>query len=131
MSWEMNDKEFESVSMLDNEKRYEYFVSRVSDWEEVWSLASSDGDWALATDDDGTEVVPVWPHERFAAACADGDWANDEPRSITLDQWMERWLPGIARDKRLIAVFPLPGGEGVRVAAERLQKDLETANEQY
>jgi hypothetical protein len=131
MSRELSDQEFESVSRLDNDRRYAYFLSCVSDTEEVWSLGTSDDSWAAATDDDGTEVVPVWPHERFAAACARGDWANDRPRIITLEAWVERWLPGIARDGLQIAVFPLPGGEGVRVTSDRLRADLEMALEQY
>jgi hypothetical protein len=65
----MHDKEFESVLALSGSERYAYFVKRVADWAELWSLKTEDG-WVLAGDDAGHELVPIWPHQRFAMACA-------------------------------------------------------------
>lgn len=124
MMWNVNDREFESVSTLPAEQRYAYFIKRVADWEQVWSLAAQHG-WALAGDDDGHELVPVWPHERFAAVCAIDEWAGYEPRPIDLSTWLERWTPGLIRDRRLVAVFPTPGKKGICVDAAQLRDDLE------
>lgn len=130
MSWDLSEAEFAAVSALDPPKRYEHFVSRVVDWEEVWSLGSDDG-WVLAADDDGTEVVPVWPHERYAAACARDEWAGNEPRAIPLAEWLDRWLPGIERGRRLVSVFPLPDGAGEVITPSQLTEDLAEAASQY
>jgi hypothetical protein len=119
----VNDQEFAHISALAAPHRYRYFVSQVADWEEVWSLRSPDG-WVISGGDDGREYVPVWPHRRYAEACATGRWAGSEPTPIPLARWIEAWLPGIARDGRLVAVFPLPDGQSPCVTAERLRDDL-------
>ena len=69
--------------------------------------------------------MPVWPHERFAAACSSGYWHSHQPRSIPLEQWLERWLPGMQRDQQLVLVFPTFNGKGLLVAPEKLKADLE------
>lgn len=124
MTWTMHDREFESVLSLPHQERYEYFVKRVADRNEVWSLLRN-GKWVIAGDDEGNELIPVWPHPRFAEACVSAEWDGAIPASIPLSQWLERWLPGIARDRRLIAVFPTPQNKGVRMTSDRLRQDLE------
>jgi hypothetical protein len=130
MSYVVNAVEFAVVTALPGPGRYEYFIHKVADAEAVWSLGSAEG-WVLVGDADGRECVPVWSHSRYAAAYARGDWAGTEPRSIELSDWMEKWLPGIERDGRLVAVFPVPSGGGVVVPAERLRGDLEEELDKY
>jgi hypothetical protein len=83
MTWVMDDKEFEAVLSLPGQRCYAYLLKRVVDWQRIWSLGTQAG-WALSGDDEGHELVPVWPHERFAAACAEGSWRAYEPRAIDL-----------------------------------------------
>ena len=130
MTWEMRDKEFEAVLNTPGPKRYLYTVKKVADFEEVWSLWS-DNAWVLAADDAQHELVPIWPHPRFAAACATGVWSQSEPRMIELSTWLEKWIPGIGRDSRLIAVFPTASDKGVVVSSDRLKSDLEDEVSQY
>jgi hypothetical protein len=124
MSWEMNEQEYLSVLKLANERRYEYFVKKTADQGMVWSLRS-EGGWVLAGDDEGRLMVPVWPHGRFAQACASGDWEGHDACAIELDAWLERWIPGMQRDQRLVAVFPTPQVRAMVVPPDRLREDLE------
>jgi len=130
MTYRMTDNEFSAVLELPASQRYEHFVKRVADWETVWSLGTANG-WALLGDAEEREVVPIWPHERYAALCASGEWVNDRPRSIPLAEWLDAWLPGIARDDRLISVFPTPDSKGLVVTAEQLKADLEEELRNY
>jgi hypothetical protein len=123
MTWVMDDKEFEAVLSLPAQRRYAYLVKRVVDRERIWSLGTEEG-WALSSDDEGHELVPVWPHERFAATCAEGSWRGYEPRVIDLSVWMERWIPGMQRDQRMVSAFPTPSGESVRVSPASFENDL-------
>ena len=75
-------------------------------------------------DNEGHEIVPVWPHECFAAACTAAEWAGSEPRSISLTDWMDNWLVGMSKDNRLIVVFKTPSSNGAVVTPERLTEDL-------
>ena len=129
MTHTVNDQEFASVLALPPNRRYAYFIKRVADREELWSLRDESG-WLLADDDQGHGLVPVWPYPRFAEACATGDWSRGKPASIGLTAWLERWLPGMTADHRLIAVFPTPSGKGVTVTPERLKTDLESLIEE-
>lgn len=130
MSWELNDKEYQAVSGLPGSDRYSYTIKKIADQEEVWSLWA-EGGWALASDDEGRELIPIWPHSKFASASATGEWNGYEPRSIDLVSWTSKWVPGIARDQRKIAVFPTPDDKGVVVSPERFSEDLEAETSLY
>ena len=125
---QVNDRQFAAVSALPGPDRYGHMVEHVADAGELWSLRGPDG-WALLADDGGRELVLVWPHPRYAAACAVGPLAGTEPASIPLDRWLDAWTPGIATDGRLVAAFPTPAGAGVVVPPDRLRDDLAAALE--
>ncbi len=130
MSWTPNAKEVEAINFLEAAKRYEYLLKKVADQGEIWSLLK-DGGWALAGDDQGRQLVPVWPHSRYAEICAEGVWADYEPKSIPIDVWLSRWVSGMERDDRQIAAFPTPTDKGIPVTPIRFKADLEEALSQY
>jgi hypothetical protein len=123
MSYVANGKEVAAVFKLSGPERYSHFVRRVADWGEIWSL-DDDGGWKLLGDDAGGELVPVWPAAAFARALCVGEWAGCRPRAIPMDDWLEKWTPGMARDGRKVAVLPTPEGRAVAVEPERLAADI-------
>ena len=60
----LNNKEIEVVSKLPALKRYEYFIKKVADFEEVWGLF--DVGWAISEDDNGNSLMPFWSKKEFA-----------------------------------------------------------------
>ncbi len=130
MSWTPSEKEVQAVLALEASKRYEHWIKKVADQQEVWSLWQ-EGGWALAGDDAGRQLVPVWPHSRYAALCAEGAWLGYQPKAITLDSWLDRWLPGMERDQRLVAVFPAPNDKEVTIEPRRLEQVLRTELSNY
>lgn len=52
----MNNKEFEAVIKIPGPKRYEYFIKKVVDYEELWGLY--DDGWAITEDDQGNKMIP-------------------------------------------------------------------------
>jgi|SRR6185312_8056725 len=129
MTWLLNSKEFASVSHLPLRERYAYFVKKVADWEELWSLWN-DG-WAVMGDHQGAEAVPVWPHRLFAETAAVADWSAYAPRKISLEEWLENWTAGMDRDGRMVAVFPTDVGAAVTVTPNKLKEDLEAEASRY
>lgn len=123
MTWNVSGKEFESVTHLAPEKRYEYFIKKVADWREIWSLWNEG--WALMGDDENGEMVPVWPHPVFAEGSAVGEWLGYEPKKIELDDWLTKWIPGMEKDGRTVAVFPAGGGKTTTATPLKLKNDLE------
>jgi len=51
-------------------------------------------------------------------------WAGRTPRAIDLDEWLDKWMPGMERDGFRVAVFPTPRHGGVSVTPGRLREDL-------
>lgn len=123
MSWIPNQKEINAVLSLKASERYEYWIKKVADQEEVWSLWQVGG-WALAGGDAERQFVPVWPHSEYAALCAGGVWAGYQPKAIAVAAWLDRWIPGMERDQRLVAVFPTPNDMGVAIDPRQLERDL-------
>lgn len=130
MAWNPCDKELAAVLRLGAEARYRYFVRRIVDSEVVWSLRSPEG-WVLASDVFKRPLVPVWPHAKYAELCALGDWSGCIASEIALNDWAERWLPGIERDGRMLAVFPTPDDQGPVVKPSRLLADILLELENY
>lgn len=123
MGYVANEEEVAAVFGLAAPDRYSHFVRRVADWGEVWSVAD-DGGWRLLGDVDAGELVPVWPAEAFVQALCIGEWAGCRPRAIAMDDWLEKWTPGLERDGRKVAVLPTPDGRGVAIEPARLAADI-------
>jgi len=129
MVWTLEQRERDSVASTSNESRYQYFLIRAADWSEVWTLRM-DGQYLLLGVNGERESVPVWPHRDYAVLACRDDWCGAEPVSISLDVWLDRWIPGIAKDSRLICVFPVPTNDmgrpysGQVVGPGTLREDL-------
>jgi Protein of unknown function (DUF2750) len=118
-----------NVEAMGAAQRFDYFVRKVADFGQAWGLFS-DG-WAMAHDDAGTRVMPFWPEAEFAAVCSTGPWAGYQPRAITLDDLLVKWLPGMATDAVGVAVFPMPSDKGVIVTPDFLRDALVAEASQY
>ncbi|WP_079508607.1 DUF2750 domain-containing protein [Mesobacillus jeotgali] len=59
----MNSKEFEAVIRQPAEVRYEYFIKKAADYEEVWGLYLEG--WATAKDDMERILLPLFPNEKI------------------------------------------------------------------
>lgn len=123
MVYRLSKKEMEAVSGLNVEARLKHFVKRVVDWEEVWSLRNAEG-WVLSQALSGQEAAPFWPHLAYAEACAKNEWAGCEPHAIKLEAFMGKWLPGLAKDQKLVAIFPTPISGGAIVPPELVLQEL-------
>ena len=121
--YQINSKEIESVVSLSGPERYSYFIKRVVDLEKVWSLRNKEG-WGLASDSIGNEVVPVWSHVEYAKLCINDEWRNCLPEAINLQEWMDKWIPGMIKDRRKVGVFPTIVSKGVVINPEKLRDDL-------
>lgn len=131
MSWDVNAKEFESVIALPRRKLYGYFVKRCAEHEEVWALRDQEG-WVTSAQDDGSPMLPVWPHPTYARACATDAWAGAEPEAIALDEWLDDWLPGMEEDGLNVSVFPIsPSLVSISVPHADLRRDLEAERDLY
>lgn len=118
----IDSKEIEALISSSGEKRYTYFVKRAADAEKVWGLYN-DG-WALASTDEGDSVFPVWPAREYAALCTKGMWSSFEPRSISLEDFLNELLPNLKSDGVAPGVFCTPEKDAVMPSVEQLIEDV-------
>lgn len=124
----MHEKELATVSGLTPEKRYEYFIKKVADYEEVWSLYK-DG-WVLSQDDFGNTLFPIWPKEEFAELCAVNEWSKSEIKAIDLYEFIENLAPSLKKDGIKFDVFSNNESSILR-DIDNLLRDLNEELENY
>jgi hypothetical protein len=118
MEREQLQERMQAVLRLPAARRYSYFLQRVVESGEVWGL---DGEgWALALDDSGRDVLPLWPAPEFAAICARRLWSGFEPRAIKLQVLIENVLPQLEEEGMPVGIFFTPEGQGHPVSAREL-----------
>ncbi|MFB9885071.1 DUF2750 domain-containing protein [Balneatrix alpica] len=123
MPYQLSSAQLQKIRNLPAVDRYDYFLRKVIDWEQIWSLKSAEG-W-VAMSADGLDCIPVWPHPDFAKEWATDDWADCQPEAVSLDVWLERWTPGLTQDNTYVAIFPNGDDEEVVMSAEELEEALE------
>jgi hypothetical protein len=111
---------------LPSDERYLVFVADAVREGQVWTLKDAGGFIAFS-DDEGRHCFPFWPSAACARALATDDWSGCEPEALALDVFMDRWLTGMARDGRLVAVFPAVDGMGIVIEPSALLEDLRDA----
>jgi Protein of unknown function (DUF2750) len=123
-TWELNEQEFGAVSALPPGDRYNHFVKRVADWEWVWVLEAPGGGLAQAASDGGPYLA-VWPHPRYAEACASDDWSGTKPAAFEVHKWVNEFLPQLVAEGTMLVVFPTPEHQGFIVPPEGMKHDIE------
>ncbi|NHQ89875.1 DUF2750 domain-containing protein [Janthinobacterium lividum] len=124
----MHPEKNRQVAELSTPRRFAYFVRKVVDTQQVWGLHHNG--WATAQAH-GHVAIPFWPETAFAQACASGDWADFQPRAIALEDFLNKWLPGMASNGQLAFVFPVPQGSASIAAPADLLADLRDETRQY
>ncbi|NEX22137.1 DUF2750 domain-containing protein [Thiorhodococcus mannitoliphagus] len=109
---------------LPADDRYAYFVSEITGKGKVWTLEGSGGFVAFC-DEDGRQCFPFWPAPELAEALANADWSDCRAEALDLEVFMNRWLKGMAKDNRLVSVFPALDGTGIVVDPLELLDDLQ------
>ena len=105
MPYRMNEPQFKAVTNLDSFKRFDHFVSKVADWEQMWGVRSEEG-WLVPEAPEGFEYFPVWPHPEYAQKICDLNFPNNTATEISLNDFLEIWIPRFIEDKLKVAVFP-------------------------
>lgn len=124
----MINKEIENVLKLNNEKKYEYFIKKIADYEEVWALKDDDG-WATLGDEDNV-FFPVWAKKDYSNLCVKEEWIGYTSQKISIQEFVENWIPGLKRDNIRITIM-WHNGKGIDVDWDILINDIMAELEKY
>ena len=128
MSESPSNSQLDAINRMPAEQRYDYFINKVIELEQVWGLSSADG-WVILPDEED-EIFPVWPHAELAAQWGTGEFADCEPKAIALQDWLDKWLPGMEEDGLLAATCPDREGDAIIVSAEEMLENLQNTQPQ-
>ncbi len=126
----LNKMEIENVSKLDTFKRYKYFIKKVADFEELWTLIDENSDFALS-EIDNHFFISFWTAEEFIKSNLDNGWKNHTPLKMSLNYFEENVMPVIQENNYLINVFPVNGKSGFVVSINEFVRDLNEELENY
>ena len=129
MSYKINQREIESVLSLPDVDRFHHCISRVVDWEEIWSLRNDSG-WATVESED-RKCIPFWPHPSYVELFTKGDWEGYEIAPISLSNFVQDWLPGMENEEVNLAIFPNKEFEGIVVNANKVLLAVNEELEKY
>lgn len=104
-------------------ERYTFFLGEAIARGTIWAL-KGEGGFVAFSDEDGNSCFPFWPAPELAEALADEDWADCRAEPLELDVFMDRWLPGMSKDGRLVSVCPAHDGTGIVIEPDTLLQDL-------
>ncbi|MFF2415364.1 DUF2750 domain-containing protein [Bacillus safensis] len=69
-----------SLNLNKRSKFYAYFIKKIVDFEEVWSLRNENG-WVMSEDEHGVPQLHFWPTENHAAYSAIDPWEKNSARN--------------------------------------------------
>lgn len=130
MSYRMHPKQLENVFALTSKQRYEHFIAKVCDWEELWILEDNNENFLIITPQQDLEYLPVWPHADYALAFHEV-YPSLKPSQIQLDTFLEIWLPNLNNDGLKVGVLPNLGTTVWIIDPLDLKEELENELKQY
>lgn len=106
MSYRMRPEQLKNVFSLGSQERYEHFIIKACDWEEVWLLKDSDDVFLTLNATDNIEYLPVWPHSKFALAFSEGVYSSYTPYKVSINSFIESLLPDVSAENIQVGVLP-------------------------
>jgi len=126
----LHREEIINVSKLESLKRYKYFMKKIADFQELWTIMDENGEIALSDLDDKT-FVPFWSAKDFIESNLISEWEKCLPFKLTLDNLEEDIISWISEKNYLINVFPVNGKSGFVVDIHEFIRDLNEELENY
>ena len=129
----VSKQELEAVTALSPEKRYNYFVKRICDWEQVSTLYEDDYIVLNEAKNDKLYIL-LFPFKDFAEHYATNtrEMKGVSYKSFELCELLETIVKKLQMNKVNHAlIFPVADGYGLNVSMEDMVKDIQTELENY
>lgn len=120
-----------AILSMSPERRYEYLVKKVTDFETLWVLFSEEEGFALNVEEDGRQYIPIWPSKEFSDTWTFDEYQGFSPKEIDLSKFINDIIPKLAENKIDILCFPTQGGWGLKVKCLKFRNDLIEDMKQY
>ena len=129
----VSKQELEAVTALSPEKRYNYFVKRICDWEQVWTLYEDDYIVLNEAKNDKLYIL-LFPFKDFAKHYATNTrgMKGVSYKSFEINEFLETIIKKLqANNVSNALVFPVANGYGLNVSMIDMVKDIQSELENY
>ena len=129
----VSKQELEAVTALSPEKRYNYFVKRICDWEQVWTLYE-DNYIVLNEAKNGKLYILLFPFKDFAEHYTTNirGMKGVSYKSFEINEFLETSIKKLqANNVSNALVFPVANGDGLNVSMTDMVKDIQSELENY
>ncbi len=129
----VSKQELETVTALSPEKRYNYFVKRICDWEQVWTLYEDDY-IVLNEAKNGKLYILLFPFKDFAEHYATNTrgMKGVSYKNFEINEFLETIIKKLqANNVSNALVFPVANGYGLNVSMTDMVKDIQSELENY
>ena len=129
----VSKQELEAVIALSPEKRYNYFVKRICDWEQVWTLYEDDY-IVLNEAKNGKLYILLFPFKDFAEHYATNTrgMKGVSYKSFEINEFLETIIKKLqANNVSNALVFLVANGYGLNVSMTDIVKDIQSELENY
>ncbi|MCY7328297.1 MAG: DUF2750 domain-containing protein [Saprospiraceae bacterium] len=121
----LTQKEIAEVLAKKPENRYKYFIKNVMKEEEVWGLADKEGWLMTEVEDDGTDVLMVFPNREFAEIFREkSELTEYQLEVLDLYEFVD-WLDDFAEKNMKVGVFPTPDFQCAVMTPDRIKEDFQ------
>ncbi len=114
-----NSPDLDDMLAAQPQQRAQFFDLLVNQYEQIWILCDDDGAVMLTSEDE--DCIPVWPTQEAADLWRNEEWQSCELMPIKLADWFARWTTGMQDDNLCVAVFPVPGEDGMVLLPEEFE----------
>jgi hypothetical protein len=105
MTYKINPQQYKAALGQDTSDRCSHFIDKITQYEELWGAKNSEG-WLVPITPNNLEYFPVWPHPEYAQKSVDENFEDYQAQEISIQEFMEYWIPLLEEDNVKLAVFP-------------------------
>ena len=101
---------------------YRQFMESIVQQAKVYALYQ-DG-WALCATPSGQQTLAVWQSKSLAQLLQKGNWANYQVEEISLIPFIEKMIPFIRENGKILSINLTPEGQNILVSGDKFLLDL-------
>jgi len=119
----MTTDNYDTISKLSPKDRYDYFINKIADNQELWTLIDPDGVFALF-EVNNTTVISLWCDEAHIESNLTPDWADCIPFKLDIDALQDILIPIVRQNNYGINVFPVDSRIGYVITLSEFVIDI-------
>ncbi len=126
MPYRLAPDEMENLLSQSAEIRYQHFLDKVADWEEIWGVCDEQG-WLVQVTTSQRRYITLWSHPALTEDAIKRHLPEAQAEEIDFEFLLEQWLPLLKQEDINISIQPDRQWQGIIVSPDKFEEDLRRA----